>query len=139
MFNERPDILYKIIYMETYSIFMKIAIFVIIFVIIFLIIKIISTILERQKKQKKFKQDLFEYKNRLRKELLNKEGKELIKSVINYCEINNKRWTYKNIDELLKEIWLHQDNIDEIKNIIYKNKWDVEKISHIIKNLLNLI
>lgn len=132
-FNVWPD-LYKLNFYLSQIWFLRILILATFILILIVCIRIFMLIIKIYKKKKEQEILITQVKNFYKKSLINIEWREFIKKLINYIETLSINYKYRNIDEILEFIWCSKQDILEIKNIIYKDCWDIELT---VKNLKN--
>ena len=136
-FNIFPDFTSDAIMFVIKYLFPLFLMFFILILCIFFIFKIIKNYKELKNYQKNLNMFEQELQTQALKEIWNLHGKELIKWFLNYLEkIYIKDW-YKDIWEILLKIWFLKQDVQNIKNIIYKDEWNITQAEQTIKNFLN--
>lgn len=65
--------------------------------------------------------------------------KELIKEFIRYLETFNTKTEYNNIKEILEQVWIENNEIQDILDIVYKDYEPTREIENTIKSQINLL
>jgi len=137
IFNIWPNLSFEII---KYTIIFYAPFFILIVLLWFVVFFAIQ-ILIYMHRYSNYKKIYLQIINEIKKEYLHKlqtlSTKDFIKQFINVLEMLVVKNKYKNLDEILLQIWFSKEEVAEIKLFIYKDMGDENIIESKIRNKIN--